>query len=420
VAFWRRFLSRDDGAPPAACTILDVGTEFAKALVFEIDDQGLAIVRGVGRKRQGLAHMQSGTVADIGAVVDNCQVALQEAEEMAGFRSSQVVIGIAGELVKGSTTVISQERRRPDQPISDAELQRMIDAVEREALREAERTITWETGLPTVDIRLVHAAVTAAQIDGYVVTNPIGFQGRHVRISIFNAFAPLIHLGALQSVASQLDLELLAIVAEPYAVARCLEDEQVQQSGALFIDVGGGTTDIALVRQGGVEGTRMFALGGRAFTKSIADRLELPFQRAEQVKVDFAKGVQVDRLDDVRHIVAEDIAVWSAGVELVLEEFGKEGLLPGRIYLCGGGARLPQISEALRQAEFAQHLPFIRPPQVEAIAPGQVARITDATQLLVDEQDVPPLGLAHQALEMSAPEAPLDAALRRVLRAMKV
>jgi len=76
----------------------DIGTEFAKALVFDIDDAGLGTVRGVGRKRQGLAHMQSGTVTDINAVVDNCQVALQEAEEMAGFRPTQCVIGIAGEL----------------------------------------------------------------------------------------------------------------------------------------------------------------------------------------------------------------------------------------------------------------------------------------------------------------------------------
>ena len=88
MAFWRRFLQRADGDRLAACTALDVGTEFAKALVFEISDDGTATVRGVGRKRQGLAHMQSGTVADISAVVDNCQVALQEAEEMAGFRST--------------------------------------------------------------------------------------------------------------------------------------------------------------------------------------------------------------------------------------------------------------------------------------------------------------------------------------------
>ena len=166
--------------------------------------------------------MQSGTVADIAAVVDNCAVALQEAEEMAGFRPTQVVIGIAGELVKGFTTTHAQERKKPDQPITESELQKLIDNVQREALREAERAITWETGLPQVDVRLVHAAVTGASIDGYALTNPVGFQGRHVKIGIFNAFAPLVHLGALQSVASQLDLELLEIVAEPYAVARVL------------------------------------------------------------------------------------------------------------------------------------------------------------------------------------------------------
>jgi cell division protein FtsA len=419
VAFWRRLLQRDEGAA-TACTSLDIGTEFAKALVFEIDREGHGIVRGVARKRQGLSHMQSGTVADIRAVVDNCQVALGEAEEMAGFRPTQVVIGIAGELVKGFTTSHSQERKRPDQPITGQELQRLIDGVQHEAMRDAERSITWETGLPNVDIRLVHAAVTGATIDGYPVTNPVGFQGRHVMISIFNAFAPLVHLGALQTVASQLDLELLAIVAEPYAVARCLGGDQVQQAGAVFIDVGGGTTDVALVRQGGVEGTHMFALGGRAFTKSLADRLELPFARAEALKIDYARGLPVDRADEVRAIISEDVAVWAAGVELVLEEFGKNGLLPGHVYLCGGGSRMPEIADALRQPAFARHLPFARPPQVDLIAPGQVEAIDDATKLLVDQQDITPLALAYQAIEMAAPEAPLDAALRRVLRVMRV
>jgi cell division protein FtsA len=419
MAFWRRFLQRPESEKLAACTALDVGTEFAKALLFEVDEEGRGTVRGVGRRRQGLAHMSSGTVADISAVVDNCQIALQEAEEMAGFRSKQVIIGIAGELVKGSTTSMSQERKKPDVQISARELDELIQSVQREAMREAERTITWETGLPNVDIRLVHAAVTGATIDGYAVTNPVGFHGRHVRISIFNAFAPLIHLGALQTVASMLDLELVAIVAEPYAVARCMDDEQVQQQGALFIDVGGGTTDVALVRHGGIEGTRMFALGGRAFTKSLADRLELPFATAEEVKVDFAKGATVDRREEVGQIIAEDVAVWSAGVELVLEEFSKTGMLPGRIYLCGGGARLPQIGAALRDPEFARQLPFARPPQVEAITIAEVAQITDVTGLLRDEQDIPPMALAHQVLEMSAAEAPLDGALRRVLRQMK-
>src|SRR3954466_11558939 len=392
MTFLRRIWSRDDGPRLTACTALDIGTEFAKALVFEIDETGHGTVRGVGRKRQGLSHMQSGTVADIAAVVDNCAVALQEAEEMAGFRPTQVVIGIAGELVKGFTTTLTQERKRPDQPISDAELVKLIDSVQREALQEAQRSITWETGLPQVDVRLVHSAIVGASIDGYGLTNPVGFQGRHVKIGIFNAFAPLVHLGALQPVASQLDLELLEIVAEPYAVARVLGPEQVRQAGALFVDVGGGTTDVALARQGGIEGTRMFALGGRAFTKSLADRLDLPFPRAESAKVDYAKGLPVDDRDTIAGIVADDVAVWAAGVELVMEELGGGDLLPGRIYLCGGGSRLPEIAAALRAERFWNGLSFARPPEVVVMAPDQVEAISDATNLLVDQQDVTPLG----------------------------
>jgi len=420
MAFLRRFWQRDGGAQLAACTALDVGTEFAKALVFEIDTEGHGTVRGVGRKRQGLAHMQSGTVADIGAVVDNCAVALQEAEEMAGFRPTQVVIGIAGELVKGFTTSHSQERRKPDVPITEAELQKLIDGVQRAALIEAERAITWETGLPNVDVRLVHAAVTSASIDGYPVTNPVGFQGRHVKIGIFNAFAPLVHLGALESVAAQLDLELLEIVAEPYAVARVLASEQVQQAGALFVDIGGGTTDVALVRSGGIEGTRMFALAGRAFTKSIADRLDLPFPRAESLKVDYARGLAITERDAIAEIVGDDVAVWAAGVELVLDELAGGDLLPGRIYLCGGGSRLPETATALRDPRFWKGLPFSRPPEVVVMQPAMVESITDATKLLVDQQDVTPLGLAYQAIELQADQDALDAALRRVLRAMKL
>ncbi len=420
MSFWRRIWQRDDVPAPSACTALDVGTEFAKALVFEVDERGHGTVRGVGRRRQGLSHMQSGTVADIGAVVDNCAVALQEAEEMAGFRPTQVVIGIAGELVKGFTTSHSQERAKPDVPITAAELQKLIDGVQREALREAQRSITWETGLPNVDVRLVHAAVTGASVDGYPLTNPIGFRGRHVRIGIFNAFAPLVHLGALQSVAQQLDLELLDVVAEPYAVARVLGASQVQQAGALFIDVGGGTTDVALVRQGGIEGTRMFALGGRAFTKSLADRLNLPFPRAEALKVDYARGLPNERNADVARIVAEDVEVWAAGVELVLEELAAGEPLPGRIHLCGGGSRLPEIRAALAAESFWRRLPFARPPEVTLMAPDQVEAISDGTGLLVDQQDVTPLGLAFQAIELQRGEDPLEAALRRVVRAMKV
>jgi cell division protein FtsA len=88
--------------------------------------------------------------------------------------------------------------------------------------------------------------------------------------------------------------------------------------------------------------------------------------------------------------------------------------------LCGGGSRLPEIREALAAERFWKRLPFARPPEVAVMAPDQVEAIGDATELLVDQQDVTPLGLAWQAIEIQTTEDPLDAALRRVLRAMKV
>jgi cell division protein FtsA len=421
MSLLQRLLRRPPNANPnAAHLALDIGTEYAKALVFEYDESEGAVVTGVGRTRQGLSHMQSGTVADIPAVVENCRTALEEAQVMSERAAEKVVVGIAGELVKGFSTTRSIERKRPDSSVTHSELERLLEEIEADASAEAQRTITWETGLPNVDVRLVHASVAAAGIDGYAVSNPVGFQGRHLRISVFNAYAPLVHLGALETVVEQLGLQLTKVVAEPYAVARSISGEQVGQSGALFIDVGGGTTDVALVRSGSVEGTRMFALGGRAFTKSLADRLDMGFEDAEKVKIAHAEGHDIEDADEVAEIVGEDVAVWAAGVELVLEEFGQEGLLPGRIELCGGGAALPEIRAALEAEGFATGLPFARRPQISMMQPDSVSEIADATGLLVDQQDVTPMALAFQAVEAARPQEPLDAALQRVLRGMRV
>ena len=289
--------------------------------------------------------MQSGTVADIAAVVDNCAVALQEAEEMAGFRPSQVVIGIAGELVKGFTTTLTQERKRPEQPIADAELVKLIDQVQREALKEAERSITWETGLPHVDVRLVHSAIVGASIDGYGLTNPVGFQGRHIKIAIFNAFAPLVHLGALQSVASQLDLELLEVVAEPYAVARVL-GRGARPPGRRAVRGRGRRHDRRGARPPGRHRGDADVRARRPGVHQVHRRPPRPpFPRAESLKVDYARGLVDPRARRrSREIVGEDVAVWAAGVELVHGGAGRRrACCRSRIYVCGGGSRLPEI-----------------------------------------------------------------------------
>jgi cell division protein FtsA len=138
------------------------------------------------------------------------------------------------------------------------------------------------------------------------------------------------------------------------------------------------------------------------------------------LKVDYAKGIAVDGRDAIANIVSDDVRVWAAGVELVMEELSGGDLLPGRIFLCGGGSRLPEIRAALAAETFWKRMPFARPPEVVVMAPDQIDAIEDATALLVDQQDVTPLGLAFQAIELQTSEDALDVALRRVLRAMKV
>ena len=412
---------------PAPIAALDIGTEFAKALVVgveqEPDGRLVGVVRGAGRRRQGLTHMQSGTVTDIDAVVANCAEALDAASAMAGMRPSAAVIGIAGELVKGSTSTLASRRDDPRAPLTEAELERVVERAQHSALREAEERIAWESGIERLDVRVVHAAIVEMKIDGYPVSNPIGFTGAHLELAVFNAFAPMVHIGALQSVAAALRLDLLGVIAEPYAVATCLDPGELGDAGAVFVDVGGGTTDVALVRRGGIAGTKMLALGGRAFTKGLAERFGLPFARAEAVKLALAADGElpddIDRSEAEAHL-AEDALTWRAGVELMIGDLAGRELLPGRILLCGGGSDLPQIGAVLTDGDWWRRLPFARQPQIRGLTPDEVAGLRDPANAVATRQDVTPMALAHQAIILDAGASSLDRAMRGAVAAMRL
>lgn len=407
-------------ATPPAIAALDIGTEFAKALIVSVERDPAGklsgVVRGSGRQRQGLSHMQSGTVSDIDAVVTNCRAAMDEARAMAGRRPMAAVIGIAGELVKGATSEMTTRRDDPRRPLDEAELERLVKRAQDRAMTEAEERIRWESGVDRLDVRLVHASIVEMRIDGYPVSNPIGFTGAHVELHLFNAFAPMVHLGALQSVANALELQLLGVIAEPYAVATCLDPGELGDAGAVFIDIGGGTTDVALVRGGGISGTKMLALGGRAFTKGLAERLGVSFGQAETAKLSAA----AEAAPEIGETLLEDARIWRDGVELMIGDLAGEDLLPGRILLCGGGADLPQIEAVLAEDGWWNRLPFARRPKVRALAPQEVIGLRDATGTLGTRQDVTPLALAHQALILDAGVSTVDRAMRGVVREMEL
>ena len=398
-----------------ACA-LDIGTEFVKALVFEIDENGKGQVVGVGRQRQGLGDMHSGAVTDIAGVINNCAKALERAEEMAQVRADQTVLGIAGEMVKGQTTYVHYERLKPSNKIDLVELRNIVQKVQWKAFDQVRRQLAWETGRNEVDVKLVNAAIVDVKIDGFKINNPIGFQGKDVTIGIFNAFAPLVHLGALQTIANELELDILSIAAEPYAVARCVSGDDSQEFSAVFIDIGGGTTDIAVVRNGGVEGTKMFALGGRAFTKRLSQSLNTSFNKAEEIKIGYSNGMLNSKsMKIVKEAVSDDAEVWISGVELSLSEFSNVDLLPSRILLCGGGSNLPDIKRVLEGEKWYKNLPFARKPKVMFIKPDHVNNIIDKTGLLKDQQDITPMGLANIALDLAGEEEVLQGVLRKVI-----
>jgi cell division protein FtsA len=379
---------------------LDIGTEFVKALIARVVGDELEVI-GMGRTHQELSDMQAGAISDIAAVVGNCDRAIAAAEQQAGVSARSAVIGIAGELVKGTTQSVRFTRKNPSKEISIDEMARIIELVQERAETKARQELTWELGGKDVEVRLVNSALVRIDIDGYKVTNPVGFQGKDVLVEMYTAFAPMIHIGALERTATELDLELLAVAAEPFAVARSVVGDDPNSSiSAILMDVGGGTTDIAVLNEGGVEGTKMFGIGGRAFTHSIERQLDIDFTQAESIKLGLnSPGSSDKKSAAAKAAVDKTLRVWINGVELALSEFDKLDNLPNRVLLCGGGSSLDMLMEKLENDEWYKALPFTRKPQIQHIKPNEVIGITDATGSVTDHTFITAMGLLRVGMD---------------------
>ena len=382
---------------------LDIGTENVKALIGRIDGDEVEIV-GAGKAHQNLSDMQAGAIADIAAVTDNCNKALADAEKEAGVSARAVVIGIAGELVKGTTITVKVQRREAKKPLEIEEVERIIGLVQNRAFDKAKQQIADELGGKDIDVRLVNSALVQMEIDGYAVTNPVGFQGKEVKVQLYTAFAPMIHIGALEQVAHQLDMDLLAVAAEPFAVARSVIGDSADSAlSAILMDVGGGTTDIAVLNEGGVQGTKMFGIGGRAFTRSVGRELSVEFPVAENLKVGLSSGrTPAARAEQVKKALMKTVQVWRSGVELALSEFQGLEHLPHQILLCGGGSSLKLLTSELEDSDWYRSLPFARKPIVRYITPETVAGITDGSEEPKDHTFITAMGLLRVGLDTIA------------------
>lgn len=416
--------------PENVILALDIGTEFVKAVIAERTEDDNLIVIGVGKEHQNMGNMYAGAIADIPAVVSTCEKALSNAEGMAGVISKTCVVGIAGELIKGNTRTVRYRRKDSNKPISDQEMQLIIQRVQDKAGEQAKQEIALETDNPEVEVRLINSAIVSLSIDGYKVSNPIGFKGSDLMIQFYTAFAPLVHISAIEKVCAELNLDLLAVAVEPFAVCRaCLGNELESNFSAIVMDIGGGTTDIAVVDDGGVEGTKMFGIGGRSFTHQIATRTGLDYDTAEAIKLQLG-GVSLDQLtlnhkeetvaeaekkNEIQQILAtperakkintaisDNVEVWLGGVAVALEDFPLVEALPTRILLCGGGAGLASLQEALATSDWYTDLPFSRRPLVHLLDDVDIPGIENATTEDLDYSFITAFGLLRVAIDTLA------------------
>jgi len=414
-------------SPEMTMVALDIGTENVKALVFAIEEKQSmtgevtgrrAVIKGVGKSSLRPGDIQNSGITDIASVVRSTKEAIRQASQEANRQPSQLVLGIAGEFVKGATSKLVFPREDAQSKINLAELRNIVHKLQWKAFAEVRKALGDETGYPEIDIKLIESSIVEVRIDKYKVSNPLGFQGKEVEMSIFNAFAPLGHYDALQNIAEELDLELLGIVSEPFALSRCIESEE--GNSAIYIDVGGGSTDIAVVSGGSIVGTRIFGIGGRTFTKRLSVELNISFEEAEKLKLSYtADRVEQKSKKIIGDIINDDMEVWLEGVVLAMAEFRLE-TLPPKILLCGGGSYLPEFKAILNSAKWHKKLPFVRTPQAMMMNPKEIVSVIDETKKIREREDIIPMALVNEGIKLSGEETIVQKVLRKVIGIMKV
>lgn len=380
---------------------LDVGTSFVKACVFKVEKHKVNIL-GYGRASQQSEAMKGAMIINLQNVIENCDLAVGEAvRDMGEDLPKRVIIGIAGELVKGVTIMAKYEREDPDKKIEQKEIEEVVEKVRSRAFNDVKNEIAADTGLLEEQIEEISSVVNDTFIDGFRVTNPLGFQGKSINFRVFGTFAPSIHVNSLKTIAQSLGFEILGIVVEPYAISKAYEGSAKEDFSAVFVDVGGGTSDIAVVHKGGIMGTKMMAFGGKVFTKRLSLNMDLSFKDAEKLKLEYSeRELSEKKREKIKKIFEEDAKVWVDGVELALKEFEDVKTYPSKLLLCGGGALLPEIKNSLVQHPWLQVLRFRKFPEVDFIHPMDLKAIKDEHKFLKDVSDVAPAALAYMALEM--------------------
>jgi len=248
---------------------LDVGTTKICAVITEPGPLGVLSVIGVGTAPS--RGLRRGVVVNIESTVEAIKTAVGEAEQMAGVDVSGVFAGIAGGHIRGvnSRGVVPITGR--DREVSDADVERVV---------EAARAIN----LPQ-DREIIHVLPQNFIVDdGEGVREPIGMSGVRLEAEVHIVTGAVTSVQNVIRSVNRAGLTVQDIVLEPLASAEAVLHDDERELGVLAIDIGGGTTDVALIRNGAVWHTAVLPLGGDHISNDIAIGLRTPTADAEDIK----------------------------------------------------------------------------------------------------------------------------------------
>lgn len=326
---------------------LDIGTTKVCAIVAERTENGVDIV-GIGtHPSHGL---RKGVVVDIDATVDSIKHAVEEAELMSDCEITSVYAGIAGGHIRGlnSHGVVAVK----DREVRDHDIKRVIDAAKAVAI--------------PMDREVIHVIPQEFVIDEQDgIREPLGMSGVRLESKIHIVTAAVTSAQNIVKCANRAGLNVCDIVLEPLASAQAVLAEDERELGVCMIDIGGGTTDIAVFAEGSIKNTAVLGLGGYHLSNDIAVGLRTPFDEAERIKKKF--GVASARYlssDDVisvasvggrrprevsRKILCEIIEPRAEEIlSLARQEIAKAGLtdkIPSGVVLTGGASALEGLAE---------------------------------------------------------------------------
>lgn len=336
---------------------LDVGTSKIVAIVGEIGPEGDVDIIGIGYHRS--RGMKKGVVVNIESTVQSIQRAVQEAELMAGCQIQSVYAGIAGSHVKSlnSHGIVAIK----DREVGAGDVDRVIDAAKAVAI--------------PADQRILHVLPQEFIIDDQEgIKEPIGMSGVRLEAKVHLVTGAVSAAQNIVKCVRRCGLEVDDIILEQLASSHSVLTEDERELGVCLVDIGGGTTDIAVFSEGAIRHTAVIPIAGDQVTNDIAVALRTPTQNAEEIKVKYAcalrnltsadETIEVPGVGDrpprrlARQTLAEVVEPRYEEllglIQAELRRTGFEDLVAAGIVLTGGSSKMEGVVEL---AEEVFHMP---------------------------------------------------------------